>query len=118
MTKTYAKWIGIILLVLGIVGFLRPGKLLGLDVGTFESVVHLITGALLAYAGFMGSDAQANSWVKIISSVYLVVGVLGFVSKTFFGLVPGELGVLDNIVHIVLGVLGWYAARGYKPAMA
>lgn len=120
MARTYAKVIGIILLLVGIVGYLKgePKTLMGLNVDTFENIVHLITGALLAYGGFKGSDAQVTSWVKILSVVYFIVGVVGFFDKNLFGLVPGGLGAFDNILHLALGVVGFWAARGYKAAMA
>jgi len=39
--------------------------------------------------------------------VYLLVGVLGFMVPDMFGLLPNEYEiVLDNLIHLTLGVLG------------
>lgn len=39
--------------------------------------------------------------------VYLLVGVVGFVVPDLFGLLPHEYKtVLDNLIHLSLGVLG------------
>lgn len=118
MAKTYARWFGIILLALGVVGLFAGNKLIGFNIELVEDLVHLVTGALLAYAGFKGTDEQTASWVKIIAVVYLVVGVLGFPFRTLFGLLPGGLGAPDNILHLALGVIGFWAARSYKAATA
>lgn len=39
--------------------------------------------------------------------VYVLVGVLGFFVPDLFGLLPHEYtAVLDNLIHLLLGVLG------------
>jgi hypothetical protein len=48
--------------------------------------------------------------------VYLVVGLLGFVVPNLFGLLPEHgYSVVDNLIHLVLGVLGvtvaWVVGR-------
>jgi len=117
MAKTYAKWGGIILLVLGVVGLVAGDSFLGLNTEFIEDVIHIVAGGLLLYAGTRGTDAQAVSWARIFGIVFLIVGVVGFFSKNLFGLLPTVgLGVLDNIVHLAYGVVGLLAARGYKMA--
>ncbi len=115
MAKSYAKWGGIILLVLGVVGLIRALPL-GLNSDIIEDIIHLAAGALLTYAGTRGTDAQAASWSKYFGIIFLVVGVVGFPLKTLFGLLPSGLSTLDNIVHLAYGALGWWASRGYKMA--
>jgi len=116
MAKTYAKWGGIILLVLGVVGLVVGDSFMGLNTELIEDVIHIVAGALLAYAGIRGTDAQAVSWSRIFGIVFLIVGIAGFFSRNMFGLLPGGLSVLDNIVHLAYGVVGLLAARGYKMA--
>ena len=115
MAKSYAKWGGIILLVLGVIG-LFTALPLGLNSDILEDLIHIVAGALLTYAGMRGTDAQAASWSRIFGIIFLIVGVVGFLSKDMFRLLPGGLDPIDNIVHLAYGVLGWWAARGYKMA--
>lgn len=116
MAKSYAKWGGIILLVLGVVGLFMKTLPLGLNSDIIEDIIHIAAGALLTYAGTRGTDAQAASWSKYFGIVFLVVGVVGFLSKNLLGLLPSGLSTLDNVVHLAYGVLGWWASRGYKMA--
>ena len=112
--RTYAKVVGVVVLLVGVVGLIMgdpEGGLLGFNVDITEDIVHLLTGGLLAYVGFSGPDAQARSIVMVIGVVYLLVGVLGFVMPELFGLLPTELALQDNLLHLVLGVLGIYAAK-------
>lgn len=52
--------------------------------------------------------AQAVGIVIIlIGVIYLLVGVLGFVAPGLFGLLPAHgYSVVDNVIHLVLGILG------------
>lgn len=113
--KTYSQWGGIILLVLGILGFVVSGpKIFGLNSDPLEDVIHVVVGALLAYAGFRGTAAQASMWSKVFGVVFLVVGVVGFLSTNLLGLLPGGVGAFDNIVHLIYGAIGAWAGWGYK----
>lgn len=116
MAKSYAKWGGIILLVLGVVGLFQKPTFIGLNTELVETLIHLVAGAILVYGGTRGTDAQAASWSKIFGVIFLVVGIVGFVLPKLFGLLQVGLGTFDNIVHLAYGVLGWWAARGYKMA--
>lgn len=116
--KTYSLWGGIILLLLGIVGLFVKPTFIGLNTEIVETVIHLVVGAILVYAGTRGTEAQAASWAKIFGVIFVVVGVVGFFLPTLFGLIPGGLKAFDNIVHLIYGVLGWWAGSQYKPAMA
>ncbi len=120
--KTYAMWGGIIFLVIGVLGLVNIGvsnnKFIGLlNSDTLEDLIHIVVGAILAYFGFRGTDAQAANWAMIFGVVFLVVGVVGFLLPTLFGLIPSRLGAIDNIVHLAYGAVGVWAGRAYKPGM-
>ena len=52
--KQFARIIGVVLILVGIVGLVLGNKLwLGiLNIDIVEDIVHLVTGGLLAYVGF------------------------------------------------------------------
>lgn len=105
MQKTWAKILGVVLLLVGILGFVMESPLLGMfHVNTLHSVVHLATGAIFAWAGFSkGAPARkVNQWMGI---VYLLVAVLGFLGLLEILNVGAGMGDYDNWLHIVLGVV-------------
>ncbi len=112
MVKTYAQVVGVVLLLLGVGGLvLGEGQLAGLlNIDLTEDIIHIATGALLAYVGFGRDTGLAKTVVGGLGVVYLLVGILGFVTPTLFGLVPSGYTVADNIVHLLLGVLAIAAA--------
>ena len=107
--RLYAKVVGVIIVLIGVGGVLLGEKsLLGiLNIDIAEDVIHLVTGGLMAGVGFRGSDRAVRSVVGGLGVVYLLVGVLGFFVPDLFGLLPHEYKtVLDNLIHLSLGVLG------------
>ena len=107
--RLYAKVVGVTIVLIGVGGVLLGEKsLFGvLNIDIAEDAIHLVTGALMAAVGFRGSDRAVPSVVGGLGVVYLLVGVLGFVVPDLFGLLPHEYKtVLDNLIHLSLGVLG------------
>ncbi len=43
--------------------------------------------------------------VLVLGVIYLVVGILGFVVPTMFGLIPHGYTVFDDLLHLALGGL-------------
>lgn len=108
MARAYATLVGIVLLLLGLMGLLLGDELLlGLvNIDILEDLVHLASGTLLLYVGVQRNAGVARSIVGAVSLVYLLVGVLGFVVPYLFGLLPHGYSIVDNAIHLVLGVLG------------
>ncbi|MBA3311100.1 MAG: DUF4383 domain-containing protein [Nocardioidaceae bacterium] len=107
--RTYAKAVGVAIVLIGVGGLILGEKSLWgvLNIDIAEDVVHLLTGGLMAAVGFRGSDSAVRSVVGGLGVVYLLVGTLGFIVPDLFGLLPHEYEtVLDNLIHLVLGVLG------------
>jgi len=107
--RLYAKVVGVTIVLIGIGGVLLGEKsLFGvLNIDIAEDIIHLVTGGLMAAVGFRGSDKAVRSVVGGLGVVYLLVGVLGFVVPDLFGLLPHKYTtVLDNLIHLSLGVLG------------
>jgi len=110
MIRLYAKVVGVTVILIGVVGLALGDKsLLGvLNIDLAEDGIHLLTGGLLAYAGFAArSLTVVRAIVGGIGIAYLGVGILAFANPMFFGLIPsGYETVFDNLIHLTLGVLG------------
>jgi hypothetical protein len=117
--RLYATLIGAVLVIGGIVGFFysasfgSPGEVdeaLGLlSVNGWHNVVHIVTGALgLLVAGF-----AARRYALWLGIAYLGIALWGFVlgsGEAILGFFP--VNTDDNVLHLVLGLLGVLAALG------
>ena len=121
MVRGYALGMGLVIVLLGIGGLVQGEQpLFGvLNIDFVEDLVHLLTGGLMAYVGFTQRDPEpVRLVVGAVGVVYVLVGVLGFVVPTLFGLLPHGYSVFDNVIHLVLGVLGLLVARsGRRPTI-
>jgi hypothetical protein len=110
--QLWAKIIGVVLILVGILGFFN-NPILGLfPVNALHNVVHLLTGALFAYAGWK-SGGYAQNYNKWLGVVYVLVAVVGFIGLLkFLAVMPG-VSDLDNWLHLVIGLVsvgvGWGA---------
>ena len=117
MAKTLCKIFGIVLVLVGIAGFLKE-DLLGMHLTTIHNIVHLLTAAIALYFGFYGTDAAARTFCQVFGAIYLLLGIGGFVapdvvanviqSHTLMNLTP------DNIVHLLVGAV--FLIVGLLPA--
>ena len=108
-TRRYAQVVGVVLILTAILGFvLGDQALFGiLNIDLVEDIIHLITGGLMAYVGFaLRDNGLLRSVVGGLGVVYLLVGLLGFIAPTMFGLMPHGYSIFDNLLHLVLGILG------------
>jgi hypothetical protein len=99
----------VVIILIGVVGLLVGEEpLFGLvNIDIVEDLIHLLTGGLLAYVGFGQRDeGLARNVVGGLGVVYLLVGLLGFVIPMLFGLLPHGYSIVDNIIHLALGVAG------------
>jgi hypothetical protein len=106
--RIYAQVVGVALLLIGMLGLLLGERaLLGImNIDIVEDIVHLLTGGILVYVGFGQRDEEiARTVVGALGAIYLLVGVLGFIIPMLFGLLPHGYSVVDNLIHLALGVL-------------
>src|SRR5215212_55828 len=118
--KQFARIIGVVLILVGIVGLVLGNKLwLGiLNIDIVEDIVHLVTGGLLAYVGFGRTDlVTTRNLVLALGVIYLAVGILGFLVPMMFGLIPHGYTVFDDLLHLALGVLSIVIAFTYRRAV-
>lgn len=106
MLRTVAKVFGVVLLLIGILGFVpmtRPDNhLLGIfHVNTLHNIIHLASGAVALWAG-SASDVASRTYFRVFGVVYTLVTVLGFVymDKDILGLVANNMA--DNLLHILI----------------
>lgn len=106
-TQKTAKWFGIILLVVGILGFIpgiaTDGMLLGIfEVDVVHNVVHLLSGIIALFCA--GSMVAAKTYFKMFGVVYGLVTILGFLGNDpVFGLIV--VNNADNILHLLIAVI-------------
>ena len=123
MAKTICKILGVVLLLVGILGFTHVLDSLGAHLNPAHNAVHIVSGIIALYFGFAGSASGARTFCLLFGVVYLLLGIVGFVLgkpavPTMVGMVmpsdpklwkvlPGtlELGRMDHIVHVLLGVV-------------
>lgn len=120
-SKQFLQIGGVILLLLGILGFVLPQPL-GSDILWLtpgENWAHLVLGVVaLGAAKVLAADLQKTLTI-IVGVVALGFTVIGFLVSgvpplNFYGL--ANLEMLDNVVHLVVGVWALYAALGGKAA--
>jgi hypothetical protein len=108
MAKTVCKILGVVLLLVGVVGFAAPG-LLGAHLNMAHNVVHIVSGAIALYFGFAGTLSAAKTFCLVFGVVYLALGILGFVLGTgaekMWEVGPLHLGTSDHGIHVLLGVV-------------
>lgn len=120
MAKTVCKILGVVFVIVGVAGFVAP-NLMGTHLTLAHNLVHIVSGAIALYFGFAGSASGARTFCLVFGAVYLLLGVVGFLmgapgTPTMAGMVadtrlwkviPGalELGQMDHIVHILLGIV-------------
>ena len=95
------------LILVGLLGFFMGDNVFGFQVNLLHNLVHLITGAIFAWAGFSASapTKKVNTWLGVI---YVVIGIVGFFALQDLL----ALNSADNWLHIVIGVVS--AAIGMK----
>ena len=99
--KTWAWIIGVILVLVGIWGFLSEPILGIFATNTWHNLVHLITGLVFIWAGAKNMAKPTNTWLGLI---YVLVGILGFFGILTFLAVAGGNDP-DNWLHIGIGVI-------------
>ena len=118
MAKTLCKIAGFIFLILGLAGFAAP-NLLGFHLTPIHNIVHILTGAIALYMGFSASYEAARTFCLIFGVVYLLLGILGFVSPDVVARIighPTPVGTPDNVFHLLVGIV-FLAVGAMRPAV-
>lgn len=106
MAKTFAMVLGVVLLLIGILGYvLNPagGHLLGIfAVNGAHNAIHLVSGVAGIAAALMG---WSRVYCQVFGVIYLLVAVLGLVATDSSGMLLGLIhnNMADNILHLAIG---------------
>ena len=114
MQALFAKVLGVILLLVGLLGFAMSSPLLGLfSVNPLHNVVHVVSGIVLLWAGFAMGGEHAKTANMVFGAVYLLVAILGFLGVLDGILGPAGMSMLaDNVLHLLIGVVTLGVAFG------
>ncbi len=107
MNKIVLYTLGSILVLVGLLGFFNDPVFGIFEVDLFHNTLHLLTGALLLYAGMKGGS-MGSLLVKITAVFYALVAIIGFALPGDMLLKLFENNFSDNILHAILaGILIW-----------
>ncbi|HEV7682120.1 MAG TPA: DUF4383 domain-containing protein [Pyrinomonadaceae bacterium] len=104
MAKTIAKLLGVILLLVGILGFTHLLDPLGAHLSPAHNLVHIVSGVIALYFGLAGSLGGAKGFCTIFGLVYLLLGIVGL-AKGDLMIGPLMLGKVDHGIHLIVGAL-------------
>lgn len=120
MVNTFAWVFGIVLVLVGVLGYVPGvvndgGMLLGIfEVDTMHNIIHLATGVLAILAVMMG---YARRYFQVFGVVYALVAVVGFVQgDTVLGLIG--VNMADNVLHVVIAAAALWVGFGMKEQSA
>ena len=125
ITFAWSLGLGVGLIVLGLLGFVSnpivgaPSAAWGVPLfvtGSAHDVLHLMAGAVLMY-GALGLIGARRANLLIGAGVaWLAVFLLCLLSGNLFGLLAYPVNVLDQLLHLVIGVVsvgvGYLARTG------
>jgi hypothetical protein len=108
MAKQICKVLGLVLLLVGLLGFTHVLDSLGAHIGPVHAthnLVHIVSGVLALYFGFAGSLSGARGFCFAFGAVYLLLGLVGLAKGNLdIAALHLMLGHVDHLIHIVLGV--------------
>ena len=118
MLQKLAMIFGVILLLLGVLGFV-PGitndqLLLGIFyVNPLHNIINLVAGAIALWASFTSVKA-AKMYFQIFGIIFALLAVLGFFTGE--GLILGLISnnTPDLVLHLILAAVALYAGFGMK----
>ncbi len=106
--KTFALILGVVLLLVGIFGFINnplvgdsAGALFGTNI--YQDVLHLITGAFGVYVGTKGIGPGFNMTIGWAGITLGVLGFIGPIADLFASLL--NINTAITVLHLAIGVV-------------
>lgn len=110
--KLVAQILGIVLVLIGILGFVMTSPLFGtFALNTVHNVIHLVTGAILLAGAYMAGGRNARLTNMVLGGVYILVAIVGFAGIESInhaignGANDGGIVMADAALHALLGVV-------------
>ncbi|HEY7923383.1 MAG: hypothetical protein ACHP85_06975 [Burkholderiales bacterium] len=121
MSRTLCRVFGVALVLAGLAGFADP-SLFGLHLTAIHNLIHAFSGLVLLYVGFAGSEDAIRGLMLTFGSVYVLMGLLGFLAPGLVQALIGHPGSLDasalapdNILHVLLGTVLVFTSLAHSP---
>ena len=118
MATWTCRIVGVIFVAIGLVVIVRGGQ-----VDPYHNLLHVATGVVALYVGFVRSVAGARAFCLGFGAFYLALGGLGLVlgdptMDRLWNVGPLSLELADHLFHIVLGLIFLASALFSKSRMA
>jgi uncharacterized membrane protein len=124
MSRTLCRIFGVGLVLAGLAGFADP-SLFGLHLTMIHNLIHAFSGLVFLYVGFAGSEDAIRGLMLTLGSVYVLMGLLGFLAPGLVQALLGHPGSLDasalapdNILHVLLGTVLVFTGLAHSPGEA
>jgi hypothetical protein len=113
LAKTYIVLSGLILVVVGVVGFFRH-EMFNLTFPPAHNVFHLASGVIALWAGLGKSAYGPRRFGLVFGATYTLLAVAGFAGLRDLGPVQLDLNTHFNFIHLGVGLLS--LAAGFASA--
>jgi hypothetical protein len=114
MAQNFAKYAGIIQLVLGALGQFVPDIGSALGAGSGGSIFNMLSGAALGYLGFKGSPGAQVTGAKALGGVNALIGLLGIFGISNIAGIQLNEGLVAKLVNLAIGAWGLFAGFSKK----
>lgn len=110
--RLVAQILGVVLILVGLLGFMNDPVLGIFEVNPLHNVVHLLSGAVLLGAAFMDGGRNARLTNMVLGVVYLIVAAATWIPilADVFALNVADAGLHALIGVVLLGVA--FAMKG------
>ena len=122
MAKTLAIIFGVILVLLGLLGFVS-NPLIGANAlfvaDSVHNLIHIILGAVLLIVAFW-APTQSSLWLKIIGAIAFLLGLIGILTLPSSGgmlLGIAETNGASDWFHLIAGAIIFIAGMYGKDGM-
>jgi hypothetical protein len=117
LERAFAMGVGGVLILLGLGGLLGTPLVGGPEdtgiivTGFGHDLLHLVSGALFVHVGLALNGRNRALGLMSLGALYLVSGLLSFISADLLGLYDAPTSGFDQLGHLLLGVaalvVGW-----------
>lgn len=116
MLQSFSRYAGVVQTVIGLLSTVLPQFGSALGAGSGGGIFNIISGAVLSYLGFKGTEANQRTGAQTVGGLNTLVGLLGILGVNQIAGVPLNEGAIANIINLAIGVWGLIAGFVKKPA--